>query len=55
MTSSVPNFTEISEARVSALRPLQIGDYGIIVIPAAGDAVSAMIGQGLFLRLSQIS
>ena len=55
MTSSVPNFTEISEARVSALRPLQIGGYGIIVIPAAGDAVSAMIGQGLFLRLSQIS
>ena len=44
MTASIPNFTELSEARVSALRRLQIGDYGIIVIPAASDAVSVMIG-----------
>ena len=45
-TKGVPNFTELSDARISALRPLQVDDYGIIVIPTG-----VMVGRGKFKSL----
>jgi hypothetical protein len=39
----VPNLTELSEARINALQPLQVGDYGIIVISIG------VVGRGKFL------
>ena len=53
MTAGVPNFTELSEARISVLRPLQVDDYGVIVIPTSGDMVSIMIGRGEFPIFSE--
>ena len=46
-TARVPNLTDLSEARISALQPLQVGDYGIIVIETTVRKevkVSIMVG-----------
>jgi hypothetical protein len=43
-SAGVPNFTELSDARITALRPLQVDDYGIIVIPTG-----VMVGRGKYL------
>ena len=32
-SAGVPNLSEVNEARISALRPLQVDDYGTIVNP----------------------
>ena len=45
--AGVPNLTEVKGARVTALRPLQVGDYGIIVIPNG-----VMVVRGEFQPLS---
>ncbi|KAF8150905.1 hypothetical protein B0H34DRAFT_156021 [Crassisporium funariophilum] len=42
--AGVPNLAEIKEARVTALRPLQVGDYGIVVLPNG-----VMVGQVIAL------
>ena len=36
-------FAELKEAQVTVLWPLQVGDYGVIVIPSG-----VMVGQGEF-------
>lgn len=41
--SRVPNLPEIIGARVSLLRPIRIGDYGVIL-----TARGLMIGHGTF-------
>ena len=47
----MPNFTDLSEARISTLRPLQVDDYGIIVIETTirkEVKVNVMVGRGKF-------
>jgi hypothetical protein len=54
-TAQVPNFTELSEARISPLRPLQVGDYGVIVVETTirkEVKVSVMVGRGKFPMFS---
>lgn len=46
-TAGVPNLTELSEARLSSLRPIQVEDYGILVIPSG-----MMVGWGKFPSFS---
>ena len=48
ITARVPNLSELSEARVTVLRPLQVDNYGIIVTPAG-----VMVGRGKFLVSSE--
>ena len=47
----VPNPTDISEARISALRPVRVDDYGVVAIetPIHKEVkVSVMVGRGKF-------
>lgn len=52
-TAQVPNLTDLGEARISALRPLRVDDYGVILIettiPGHKEVkVSVMVGRGRF-------
>ncbi|KAF8167513.1 hypothetical protein B0H34DRAFT_854442 [Crassisporium funariophilum] len=42
--AGVPNFAELKDARVTMLRPLQVGDYGVIVNPSG-----VMVGRVIAL------
>ena len=55
VTVQVPNLTDLSEAQISALRPLRVDDYGVIVIETTIHKevkVSVMVGRGKFPMFS---